>query len=157
MKKFWEKVEKSKCGCWFWKGSIDKFGYGIFHVNRRTRKKAHRLSWEIHYGVIPGGLCVCHTCDRPNCVNPLHLWLGTNLENRRDCERKGRHAKGSGNGRARLRESDVVDIRRRHKRYCKVNGTAAIASDYGMNEKVIHEAIVGKTWKHVRDFLQGKL
>ena len=85
---FWEKVDKhAEGGCWVWTGTRQVFGYGI---SLRYRL-AHRVSWEIANGPIPDGLWVLHRCDNPPCVNPAHLFLGTQTENMRDMTAKGRH------------------------------------------------------------------
>lgn len=77
-------------GCWLWTGSLLSNGYGSF--GRRGR--AHRASYEAHVGPIPDGLFVLHKCDVRCCVNPNHLWVGTNTDNARDRSRKGRGSKG---------------------------------------------------------------
>jgi hypothetical protein len=89
---FWERVEKSG-GCWAWRGGTTRFGYGrISHRidGRVANFSAHRLSWEIHNGSIPGQLWVLHTCDNPPCTNPEHLFLGTRSDNTHDAVQKGR-------------------------------------------------------------------
>jgi len=91
IERFWSKVKKSP-GCWMWDGSPSK-RYGYFRTNR-TRVAAHRFSWEIHNGEIPPGLCVLHRCDVAKCVRPDHLFLGSQLENIADRDRKGRTARG---------------------------------------------------------------
>lgn len=94
--RFWCFVKKRKNGCWSWIGSADKFGYGRISTKRgKSPKKAHRLSWEIHFGKIKHGLFVCHACDNPNCVNPDHLLLGTQKANIVDMAAKGRVNKKS--------------------------------------------------------------
>jgi hypothetical protein len=80
-------------GCWLWIGPIQNAGYGRTAIDGKS-KSAHRLSWEIFRGPIPKGLCVCHACDVPICVNPSHLWLGTHLENIQDASRKGKMGLG---------------------------------------------------------------
>lgn len=78
--------------CWDWIGATVSGGYGCLMVRAQHRVSlAHRIAWEMFKGPIPAGLVVCHTCDRPQCVNPEHLFLGTNHENILDSVRKGRH------------------------------------------------------------------
>ena len=85
--RFWEKIDKNG-KCWEWLGWKVK-GYGRIKVNN-IKTLAHRVSWNLHYGDIPKGLYVLHKCDNPPCVNPKHLWLGTQLDNMRDRDKKGR-------------------------------------------------------------------
>jgi len=75
--------------CWIWMGSRSKKGYGVFNIKGK-QKKAHRISYEFHKGEIPDGLFVCHRCDTPQCINPDHLFLGTNHDNMQDAMNKGR-------------------------------------------------------------------
>ncbi len=89
--RFWKKVNKVGLGdCWEWIGAKTPLGYGKIGVDHKT-KYAHRVSWELHNGRIKKGFCVMHQCDNPSCVNPIHLQLGTQLENMRDRDAKGRH------------------------------------------------------------------
>lgn len=76
-------------GCWNWIAGRNERGYGRFRVGDRTLA-AHRVAFAISRGADPGELFVCHSCDNPSCVNPDHLWLGTNADNLRDCVNKGR-------------------------------------------------------------------
>lgn len=82
--------------CMLWTGCTRK-GYGVIWVNGQNRS-VHRIVWKMHYGEIEHGLCVCHSCDVPLCVNPDHLFLGTQHDNRMDCVKKDRHAKGENSG-----------------------------------------------------------
>lgn len=86
--KFLNKV-KRKRGCWEWLGSKIN-GYGQFYYEGKNYR-AHRLSYKIFIGPTPDDLFVCHKCDNPGCVNPKHLFLGTNSDNQKDCVAKGRH------------------------------------------------------------------
>lgn len=83
-------VAKQPNGCWLWTASLDKKGYGKATVNGGGWKLAHRVAWELYRGEIPDGLCACHACDTPACVNPEHLFIGTQQDNVDDMARKGR-------------------------------------------------------------------
>ncbi len=90
IQRFWNKVVLNPNGCWDWKGALAPNGYGQFKVNG-IQMGAHRFSWTYFESPIPIGLSVCHRCDRRNCVNPDHLFTGTNQDNQVDCVEKGRH------------------------------------------------------------------
>jgi len=96
--RFWAKVAKTEDGCWNWTASKRHKGYGAFCYYRDdgtlVQGRAHRYSWEIHNGDIPDGMFVLHSCDNPACVNPDHLFLGTNQDNVDDMMRKGRNVSG---------------------------------------------------------------
>ncbi len=90
--RFWRYVERTD-GCWLWRGTRDRHGYGRFFVTKRGGPRqvfAHRFSYALHHGSIAAGLAVCHHCDTPECVRPEHLFLATQAENLRDMWAKGR-------------------------------------------------------------------
>lgn len=115
---FWAKVNKTET-CWLWTAAVFTKGYG-FCGGRHSRcfvetheLRAHRVSWVIHYGPIPCGLSVLHSCDIPQCIRPTHLFLGTNIDNMRDKCMKGRqrYAGGCENGMSKLQPKDILEIR----------------------------------------------
>lgn len=126
LSRFWEKVAKTDDpdACWNWTASHTR-GYGYVGLNGISLK-AHRVSYEIHNGEIPKGLCVLHKCDNPSCVNPSHLFLGTQADNMRDMKQKGRKKRNALKGqnnkgcfqreqrywRRKLSDADVAEIRR---------------------------------------------
>ena len=89
--RFFSKVNYSD-NCWNWTGYTDR--YGVFKVGRAT-KKAHRWSYEYFIEEIPKDMCVLHHCDNPKCVNPFHLFIGTQQENVKDMMEKGRYVSGN--------------------------------------------------------------
>ncbi|MFA6325045.1 MAG: HNH endonuclease [Candidatus Paceibacterota bacterium] len=86
--RFWTKVDKTKT-CWNWLGSKSSKGYGRFKIKGKLYSP-HRISYELINGPIPKGMFICHKCDNPACVNPGHLFLGTQSDNMKDCFKKGR-------------------------------------------------------------------
>ena len=92
--RFWSRVDKSggETACWIWRGATGRADYGVISVAGRGYVLVHRLSYELTSGPIPKGLCICHHCDTPLCVNPAHLFLGTHADNMHDRDRKGRTA-----------------------------------------------------------------
>ncbi len=118
IRRFWPKVDvRGATECWPWLGA-ENSGYGFFFRSSKPRRwyKAHRFSYELHYGPIPDGLCVCHHCDNPSCCNPAHLFLGTRADNNRDRANKGRGAPQDGqrNHNAKLTDVQVAEIRERY-------------------------------------------
>lgn len=137
--KFWKRVCMSESGCWeFLGGAI--FGDGYKRYNRTL---AHRFSWQLHFGDIPSGMLVCHHCDNPACVNPGHLFLGTQKDNMRDMWAKGRGnpspPSGERNHFAKLSDAQVADIRRLDMKQCD------IASRYGVSRAQISRILSGKS------------
>lgn len=106
--KFWKKVSKIDNGCWVWLGSKDKNGYGVVRRNNKTYF-AHRYSFYLENNYFPSKLYVLHKCDNTACVNPNHLFLGTQKDNMDDMKSKGRDNRYSGNRKLSLNE--VKEIR----------------------------------------------
>lgn len=114
--RFWKFVDRCREDeCWEWHGAFiggKRGGYGSFGIRSKT-VLAHRFSYEIHKGKIPKGLLVCHSCDNRKCVNPKHLWIGTDKDNSLDRETKGRSVDNHGEkcGKAKLTWIQVKKIR----------------------------------------------
>ena len=147
--RFWAKVAKgSSDDCWEWTAALIK-GYG--EISRGGRKNgmmmAHRLSWILHNGPIPTGSIVCHRCDNPSCVNPHHLFLGTQTDNMQDAARKGRMARGERHHNAKLSKSQVLEIR---EQYASGNtSTIILAAKYGVSQALVAKIVRRKRWKHI--------
>jgi hypothetical protein len=120
----------------------DKDGY--INVKRQQKSyKLHRLVYEERYGKISEGLYVCHKCDTPSCINPDHLFLGTNAENTADKVKKGRQSRNTGekSGTAKLTWDDVKNIRADNR------NQRVIAKEYGVCFQSISGIKNNKTWK----------
>lgn len=152
-KRFWRKAEiKSTEDCWLWKGIITTEGYGKFtaalvHGQRVVVVSAHRVSYFLTHGELPLDLCVCHHCDNPSCVNPKHLFLGTNSDNIADRDRKNRQAKGLRSGVSKLTPSAIQKIRVQY--FEKGISIMLIAKKFQVARRTIYSILHGKTWKHI--------
>jgi hypothetical protein len=117
--RFWSHVDvRGPSDCWLWQGAKDSSGYGSIWIAGKSMP-THRWAYEDKYGSIPPGLFILHTCDVRNCVNPAHLRPGTFADNMRDRDAKGRQAKGSAVGAAKLNDWCIREMRRWYatKRY----------------------------------------
>lgn len=148
--RFWSKVDKTG-DCWIWKAGKDSGGYGTISARGINANKAHRVSWWLTFGEIPKGLNVLHKCDNPPCVNPDHLFLGTQKDNMQDCSKKGRinpkDQRGEKHAMNVLTNQKVFELRRLRKetnlsfqRIAKMNGISTMTA---------YRAITGKSWGHI--------
>jgi hypothetical protein len=138
-------IPEPNSGCYLWLGvPSGNNGYGRISYNGR-RYLAHRLSWILHRGEIPPGLRVLHRCDTPACVNPAHLFLGTQADNVRDSAQKGRHRDLSGEDHplSKLTESDVRAI------FSDPRLQSVIAKDYGISLNTIDRIKHRRGWRHL--------
>lgn len=137
-------TEGSKDECWEWVGCINKrWGYGFIGI-QTTNFKAHRVSYEYYKGKIPAGLLVCHSCDNRACVNPNHLFLGTQQDNMDDKVAKGRQTKGVNNALAKLNEQQVMDI------FNSPLKLQELADIYGVAFGTISKIKLGTRWKYLK-------
>lgn len=140
-----------KTGCWEWQKYKNKLGYGYISY-RGTQLKAHRTSWIVFKGPIPDGMCVLHKCDNPKCINPDHLFLGTQFENIKDMLSKNRHGHGVNEGmkgaNAKLSDEDVFWIRKQEYSWKNCH---EIAEKFGISPFSIYRIFKRQTWKHLHD------
>jgi len=119
-KRFLKRIDKQgKNGCWIWKGSLTgRAGYGAMNIDGKMIR-THRISYQLHIGIIPKDMYILHECDNPKCCNPLHLFVGTDLDNARDKMKKGRCAGGGPigekNGNAKLTDKQTREILIKYK------------------------------------------
>lgn len=143
--RFWLFVDRrGEKECWLWTGSVRGAGYGRISDGARSIP-AHRVSYELHYGPIPEGLLVCHKCDVPGCVNPNHLFVGTQKENLADRNAKGRFhpVKGEKHGRSKLTNGQVRLILKDSRKH------QDIASDHGISSAMVCCIKARKNWTHI--------
>lgn len=145
MERFWKKVDKTDT-CWNWTAYTHK-GRGMFRMHKRMLY-APRVSWFLAHGVWPSAY-ILHTCDNPSCVNPDHLFEGTQADNMRDMVAKARQAmhRGEKNGRCKTDLETVNKIKsllQEGLRPCTIR-------DLGFNYSLVRKIKSGQNWKHTED------
>lgn len=143
--------------CWNWIGKSKlKFGYGTFREcwTRENGRGKMRGSHVIAFKIVRGdtrGLHVLHSCDNPSCCNPIHLFLGTQLQNMQDMIGKGRKVINTGreHPNAKLNDSLVARLRKLYKPYDRQFSAGALARKYGVSEGNMLKILTGKAWTHV--------
>lgn len=155
-KRFVRKVDfRGPNGCWVWRGHKNNKGYGQVRYNK-VCYLAHRFAYALFRAPVPAGVSVCHTCDN-RCVNPSHMFLGTQKDNMRDMIAKGRGAhqrgthkvyRGSQNGSSRLNESQVREIKQA-LRFPRRGLVPELARRFGVDPRTIDFIRVGHTWSHI--------
>ena len=140
----WMGSRDRDAGCWEWPYSITPHGYGQVRYNG-TLWKTHRLVALLD-GRDPQGMYACHRCDNRKCVNPAHIFLGTNQDNMADMVAKGRSPRGE--TKSKLSEADVFTVRR-----MIANGVRQqrIAEHFGVSHSTIHDINAGRTWAWLED------
>lgn len=134
-------IPEPNSGCWLWLGAIhtERRPYGVFHYEGRTGR-AHRAAVEFYKGPIPDGLFVCHRCDNPACVNPDHLFVGTNAENTADKVAKGRQTRGEMQPNRKLTLEQARAIRQSTDR------SDELARRYAVTRRHINNIRSGRFW-----------
>ena len=131
--------------CWLWLGGTNNYGYGAIRVGG-TMKGTHRVSYEVHVGPITEGLHVLHTCDNRSCVNPYHLFLGTQADNMADKVKKGRGLRGEQMPLAKVTEEQVREIYASRDRGCTYRD---IASSFELSNGTVSSILNGRSWTHI--------
>lgn len=158
--RFWDKViVLSADECWEWTAGKNKKGYGEFWLAGERHLHAHQISWMWeNEKEIPSGMCVLHSCDNPSCVNPDHLFLGTNQDNIDDKMKKGRwrsrflrgtdHPQHGTNSKFnKLSDADVKEIRKLKEKGHTLRGIALI---FGVSHGVVNNIIQGRKWSWLK-------
>lgn len=142
--RFEQKFSKNKCECWPWTKGLFGMGYGAFWLNGRNHP-ASRISYILYIGKIPDERQINHRCNNRKCVNPAHLYAGTQKENLADAVRAGNIGKqGEENYQAKLRNTDIPIIRRMiqlgifHR---------VIAEQFGVRRQSITQIAIGRSWR----------
>lgn len=148
---FWSKVNKrGPFDCWEWIGCLCG-GYGQFCIGSGVYTVSHRFSYSLEYGEIADDIKVLHECDNKRCVNPNHLFLGTNKDNTQDMIAKGRSKCigkiGERNKSSKLTDEKVLEMRRMHR--SGEYNQRQISKMFGISTSVTFAVIHNQTWIHL--------
>ncbi len=134
-------------GCWEWNGTFRGL-YGRLNIGQQRNVAAHRISYNLFKGEIPTGLNVLHACDNPKCVNPEHLFLGTNKDNVDDRQKKGRTAilHGDKNPNAKISDKKAYEIKYDISQGLK---KSIVIEKHGISIGIYQGIKYNKNWKHV--------
>lgn len=128
--------------CWLWLGAAHISGYGQLRVGHMQR--AHRLSWKLYNGEIPPGMVVCHHCDVKLCVNPAHLFIGTQADNMRDAQEKGIMRRAAlARSRAKLSMEKAAQIR---ALVASGKSRGYVAKKFGVARSSVSRVCLNKAW-----------
>jgi len=155
--RFFAKVYKTLDGCWNWTSETQRsrLPYGRFWMDGKSHL-AHRVAWLIEGRPLLDSEFVLHHCDNPRCVNPAHLFLGTQTDNMRDAKAKGRlkhpgmmkgHtlSQGERHRSAKLKSEDVLNMRQ----HCKFSDIPDLSKRFGISKHSIYMALTKRTWRHL--------
>lgn len=148
IERFWSMVAiAGPDDCWLWTGGKDN-RYGRFYY-KNSHVRAHCLAYILTKGEIAPDKEICHSCDRPLCCNPAHLWEGTHQDNMDDMTSKGRLTglKGERSNSVKLTEQQVLEIRRMYK--TGNHSHLKLAHMFGVSEATIQHLITRRTWTHI--------
>ena len=135
-------------GCWNWKSTLNRLGYGVFVAGNRTkgtyfRKSAHRTAWMMRYGPVPEGKNLLHSCNNPACVNTDHLRIGTHKQNMEDRKAAGNYLQGSKHFNSKYTEELARSV------YAAEGAEHAVARRFGVPRDWVNRVRSGRGWKHI--------
>lgn len=154
---FWKRVKVGPSNrCWPWiagkRENVPGKDYGIVWISGK-KTGAHQFAYRLANGEIPAGMIIRHSCDNPPCCNPSHLLIGTHADNKADCisRNRQRHERGEDRYNSILKESDIIEIRKRYNPRHPRDGGRALANEFSVGKTMISAIVNKHRWKHVQD------